>query len=59
MSDWKEIQEVAYTHTKKGNRQLPFFSPWVWKGALAVTFIIGLFLGVWLAIYLLQLRGLW
>ncbi len=59
MSDWKEIQEVAYTHTKKGNRQLPYFSPWVWKGVLAITFIIGLFLGVGLAIYILHIRGLW
>lgn len=57
MTDWEEVKEIAYT--KKGNRQLPYFSPWVWKGVLAITFIIGLFLGVGLAIYILHIRGLW
>jgi hypothetical protein len=57
LSEWKEVQEIAYT--KKDNRHLPFFSSWVWRTALAVIFILGLSLGVGLAIYLLQLRGLW
>jgi hypothetical protein len=56
LSEWKEVQEIAYT--KKDNRHLPFFAPWVWRAVLATVFLTGVCLGVWLAFYILQLRGL-
>lgn len=57
MTDWEEVKEIAYT--KKDNRHLPFFTPWVWRAVLATVFITGVCLGIGLAIYILQLRGLW
>lgn len=57
MTDWEEVKEIAYT--KKDNRHLPFFAPWVWRAVLAIVFLTGVCLGVGLAIYILHIRGLW
>jgi hypothetical protein len=50
---WKWIQ------TKKDEAWLPIFMPWVWHTVLAFVFSLGVIAGVWIAIEILKLRGLW
>jgi hypothetical protein len=50
---WKWVQ------TKKDEAWLPIFMPWVWHTVLAFVFSLGVIAGVWIAIEILKLRGLW
>lgn len=56
MTDWEDVREIAYT--KKDNHLLPFFSPWAWRIATVVIFLLGVALGVGIAVYTLSIRGL-
>ena len=53
---WSYIRENAYT--KKSNQDLPIFMPWVWRIILLVAFAVGLLAGIWLAYYILGIRGI-